>query len=230
MTGDLILNRDPTVALQAATKQYVDAHASVGSGVIIMSPTAPASPVSGQLWWDTNDGQLYVYYNDGNSAQWVAASTVPAGGILGTITNPQANDLLIYNGTTWVNARPKYNVSFSLVGGVLTAGQLLGIHCFTKGISFAANWAGYLGHVPEAGGTANATASTVITISRALAATPNTFASVGSITFAAGGIVPTFVSAGTVVFAAGDRMRLTGPATADTTFANFYCSLAGWET
>jgi hypothetical protein len=33
--------------------------------------------VAGQLWWDSIGGQLYVYYNDGTSQQWVPASTVP---------------------------------------------------------------------------------------------------------------------------------------------------------
>ena len=26
------------------------------------------------MWWDTDDGELHVYYNDGSSAQWVATS------------------------------------------------------------------------------------------------------------------------------------------------------------
>jgi hypothetical protein len=86
--------------------------------------------------------------------------------------------------------------------------------------------------VPEAGGTANATASTVITVARALAASPNTFSNVGTITFAAGTVTPTFAtSSGTAVnFAVGDRMSLTGPASPDATFANFYCSLVASET
>jgi len=34
----------------------------------------PASPSVGNLWFDTNNLQLMVYIDDGNSTQWVAAS------------------------------------------------------------------------------------------------------------------------------------------------------------
>ena len=34
----------------------------------------PASPEVGNLWFDTNNLQLMVYIDDGNSTQWVAAS------------------------------------------------------------------------------------------------------------------------------------------------------------
>jgi hypothetical protein len=45
------------------------------------SDTAPPGPlVTGQLWWKSDTGTFYVYYNDGNSSQWVeaAAPAVPA--------------------------------------------------------------------------------------------------------------------------------------------------------
>lgn len=34
------------------------------------SATAPANPSNGDQWYNTNDGVLYIYYNDGNSSQW----------------------------------------------------------------------------------------------------------------------------------------------------------------
>ena len=34
----------------------------------------PSSPSPGALWFDTNNLQLMVYIDDGNSTQWVAAS------------------------------------------------------------------------------------------------------------------------------------------------------------
>ena len=39
-----------------------------------VSDTAPTDNVEGDLWWDTNDGRLYVWYIDADSAQWVDAS------------------------------------------------------------------------------------------------------------------------------------------------------------
>ena len=41
-------------------------------------PTSPA-PSVGDLWWESDTGHLYVYYDDGNSTQWVAVSQGPAG-------------------------------------------------------------------------------------------------------------------------------------------------------
>jgi hypothetical protein len=35
------------------------------------SDSAPANPVPGQLWWESDTGSLFVYFDDGNSQQWV---------------------------------------------------------------------------------------------------------------------------------------------------------------
>ena len=44
-----------------------------GSGGVSVSvaSTVPDSPNQGSLWLDTNTGSLYVYYDDGNSEQWI---------------------------------------------------------------------------------------------------------------------------------------------------------------
>ena len=52
-----------------------------GSTSITISDTAPASPAAGNLWWDSVSGQLFVYYNDGNSSQWVVANSGGGGAI-----------------------------------------------------------------------------------------------------------------------------------------------------
>jgi len=52
---------------------------SGGGASVTVSATAPSSPTAGDLWWNSNLGSLYVYYNDGDSSQWVVASpTLPA--------------------------------------------------------------------------------------------------------------------------------------------------------
>ena len=38
------------------------------------SSTAPSTPSNGHMWFDTNDATLAVYYNDGDSSQWVTVS------------------------------------------------------------------------------------------------------------------------------------------------------------
>jgi len=51
----------------------------VDSGAIsVVSDTAPSSATSGKMWFDSSDGSLYVYYNDGSSSQWISVSG-PAG-------------------------------------------------------------------------------------------------------------------------------------------------------
>ncbi len=48
---------------------------------VTISDTAPSAPSVGALWWDSVGGQLYVWYQDANSSQWVpttnAASLPP---------------------------------------------------------------------------------------------------------------------------------------------------------
>jgi hypothetical protein len=49
---------------------------------ITVSTTSPGTPVVGQLWWNKDYGRLLVYYNDGDSNQWVEASPADGYGIL----------------------------------------------------------------------------------------------------------------------------------------------------
>ncbi|HEY1440388.1 MAG TPA: hypothetical protein VGF65_06035 [Mycobacterium sp.] len=45
-----------------------------GSAAIAVGDTPPTSPVASQLWWNSTLGQLFIWYNDGNSTQWVPAT------------------------------------------------------------------------------------------------------------------------------------------------------------
>ena len=50
-----------------------------GSSVSIgVSPPTSPTPVQGDMWWDSDDSDLHVYYNDGNSAQWVSVTSSAA--------------------------------------------------------------------------------------------------------------------------------------------------------
>jgi hypothetical protein len=65
-----------------------------GGGSIVVGDTPPVSPTIGTLWWDSVGGQLYIWYNDGNTSQWVisingglfTAGYLPLNG--GTLTGP----------------------------------------------------------------------------------------------------------------------------------------------
>jgi len=179
---------------------------SVGGADVTVGATPPVTPSLGDMWWDTISGQLFVWYIDVDSSQWVIANSLPI-----------------------VSA--KYNLAFSYTGGLLATNQLIGVHKVSKAITIPANFGPYLGHNSEAGATANATVSTAITVQRALAATPNTFTQIGAITIGAGSVTPVFTTqAGAdVSIAQGDVIRLVGPAVADATLANFYCTLVAQE-
>ena len=45
------------------------------------SDTAPTSPNAGDMWFDTSELNLYIYYNDGNSSQWVQMNSENTDGI-----------------------------------------------------------------------------------------------------------------------------------------------------
>jgi len=49
-----------------------------GGASVSTSDTAPVSPADGDLWYDSVGGRTYVYYDDGDTSQWVDAA--PQGG------------------------------------------------------------------------------------------------------------------------------------------------------
>ena len=38
---------------------------------VTISDTPPLNALSGDLYWDTDTATMYIYYNDGNTSQWV---------------------------------------------------------------------------------------------------------------------------------------------------------------
>ena len=42
--------------------------------VVYVGENPPADPVEGTLWWSTLEGNLFIWYDDGDSQQWVDAS------------------------------------------------------------------------------------------------------------------------------------------------------------
>lgn len=46
---------------------------------IAIGETPPSSPTAGTVWWDSDTGIPYIYYNDGTSSQWVTFAMGPSG-------------------------------------------------------------------------------------------------------------------------------------------------------
>jgi len=82
--GFILAREDQTVAADlsnvsnAVFKSKAEAAGVIGGATITEDP--PTSPQFGQLWFDTDLGILYVYYNDGTSNQWVQPATIQYGG------------------------------------------------------------------------------------------------------------------------------------------------------
>jgi len=122
-----------------------------------------------------------------------------------------------------------YVIALTSPNGVLSAGQILGYHRLAADVSWEANFGPSGQYVSEAGGSANATADTVLAIDLAPNDTPNTFVSIGSCTILAGTVSFAFATvSGTAKSGKrGDVLRITGPTPADATFANPYITIAG---
>jgi len=126
-----------------------------------------------------------------------------------------------WDGTKWLaqGAASSYLVAFD-VPGILTLNAVFA-HVFATSVAFPINFAG-----SQARGSANATGSPVITLAKATAAAPLTFANIGTCTIGAGTVTPTFVAAAAPSFAIGDTLR--GLVTiGDASFADLYLTLAG---
>ena len=94
-----------------ATRNWTLGTISLLSGNAVLSDTPPVAPTakSGTLWFNTSTGKLYIYYNDGNSFQWVQpmSPSFSAGGtssssVSGTVNSGLAGKLAYYSsaGTT----------------------------------------------------------------------------------------------------------------------------------
>ena len=47
-----------------------------GGANVSVSDNPPTNPTHGDLWWESDEGDLKIYYNDGNTSQWVTTNQV----------------------------------------------------------------------------------------------------------------------------------------------------------
>ena len=51
-----------------------NAQGTGGGATVTTSDSAPSAPTDGDLWWKSDEGRLKVFYDDGDSTQWVDAN------------------------------------------------------------------------------------------------------------------------------------------------------------
>ena len=113
--------------------------------VDLVSDTPPGSPTAGALWWNSVLGTMFIYFNDGNSSQWVVASPSAATASaqsdhglacrsasigVGTATIPLPWDVISYNSTggTFGGANAEFAVPSGMGGtwAVVVSAQMGG--------------------------------------------------------------------------------------------------------
>jgi microcystin-dependent protein len=94
------------------------------------SSSAPGSASSGDVWFDTNRGISFVYYNDGTSSQWVEMLSsavpsvneiMPSGSVIQTARATAPVGWLLCQGQTV--SRSTYPVLYAAIGTAYGAGD-----------------------------------------------------------------------------------------------------------
>lgn len=149
----------------------VSATQFIGAGIgAVLGDSPPVAPVaqSGTLWFNTSTGKLYIYYNDGNSLQWVQPMTPSVGGGSGgsgsgsgTVSTGVGGKLAYYaaNGTTVDDlAQVSYSSNtLNVTGSIGVTGQknYVRFHWDTlddlNAEAPAASWHGMIAHVHSTG-------------------------------------------------------------------------------
>jgi len=181
--------------------------AGASGASIEVSNIAPANPSQGNIWFNTNTGQLYVYLDDGDSEQWVEPS--------GTFVN--AFNTITVSDSSQLTADGLDNINFVEGSGIqilsdtntntlqitnLVTGLLdLGINDGTAGQVLSTNGSGGFTFV-NAGTGYDQTLNTTDSVTFASITTPNVINNgIGS---------PEFDSASTITLTAPDGITANG--------------------
>lgn len=121
-TGATSLN---VLTYNAENNLWVPANPGGGSGgsSVTISSSSPSSPLVGDLWFNSSNGRMYVYYNDEDSNQWIeiAGAEGPVGpvgptgptGPMGTIdSQTEVFAINVKLGSTNTNTSGQVNLDF----------------------------------------------------------------------------------------------------------------------
>jgi hypothetical protein len=122
-----------------------------GSAVTInVSTAAPSSPLPGQLWWDSTDGQLKIWYDDGDTAQFVDANS-GALGYTGSVGFVGSQGLLGFTGSAGFTGSTGFIGSRGFSGSLGFTGSAGAGFTGSAGTAGTTGFTGSLGFTGSAG-------------------------------------------------------------------------------
>jgi len=87
-------NANAAVAFSSGVKDVTnDQPAGKRADRISIADTPPAGAAHGDLWWESDTGVLFIYFNDGSSSQWIGISG-PGG--VNSAVGEAPNDGVVY--------------------------------------------------------------------------------------------------------------------------------------
>ena len=110
----------------------------IAGGAVTISDTPPANPQPGNLWFSSVEAQLYIWYHDATSSQWVIANNQ---GLPSNIVIDAPQDSTVYGrvNLTWTPVIPQGGPaiqSLSFQNGVSFNNSVVGtVNDFSKGIN-----------------------------------------------------------------------------------------------
>jgi len=125
-------------AIWNATAQTLEDNVGAGGASVTTSDTAPADPAEGDMWWKSDDGKLFVYYNDGDSSQWVDAAG-PSVAVQSTAPTGYEGQLWLddTDGSMYVYYTDPGGGASSWIGAVSRSGGILQVVSTTKTATFS---------------------------------------------------------------------------------------------
>ena len=137
-----------------------------GGGGVTVSATAPVDPADGDLWWDSTNGELYLYYNDGTSSQWVAAAG-PSVTVQSTAPTGYEGQLWLddTDGSMYVYYTDPGGGSSSWIGAVSRSGGILQVVSSTHSTTVTTTSTSYVSTNLTASITPSSTSNRIIVLS-----------------------------------------------------------------
>ena len=134
-------------AIWNATAAILEANVGEGGGgSITVSPTPPTDPApeNGNLWWNSTEGEMYIYYVDGSSSQWVAAAG-PSVTVAATAPTGYEGQLWLdsTDGSMYVYYTDPGGANAQWIGAVSRSGGILQVVSTTKTDTFSTTSTSY---------------------------------------------------------------------------------------